>query len=447
MVTSNHACGDEHPATKSRLIQIEFSRISDGDKGAWRDLQEAQALASGALSSLIKLGYPADEIQVLEDELIRHLPYAHARIARSLALVTYYAMKVAALAEAPEDIKAYALSTLCPSANDPDSVGDSLNDFLSKLNALQADALVGEWNVRTIRDEEDNPKSVAVYLANVWPLLDKCFKPSYSQKIIKSHIEKAGGKSRTTQKFHKNRDESLTYCRGLLNPRTDQEGNSILPTKPDMVNRGCIEIPASVCADFIASFKTPDPPIDPDNNPVSNPVNTVSTSKQKTAYRQNTHEIRVEVPLDTSVSKVNSNYEEREREKAPTPTVEPDGIEKNGHPVKNSAYRAYQVSKKPESYTHKEIQPVSSFADSPLTGAYSAYSNADPLLQPGDRVTITAAGRYQGQAGRVLEHEPGDGVYRVGLDSGGEGWWKPEFLRAESAIQGFGDDPDWLEDL
>lgn len=459
MVTSNHACGDEHPATKSRLIQIEFSRITDGDKEAWRDLQEAQALASGALSSLIKLGYASDEIRVLEDELIRHLPYAHSRIARSLALVTYYAMKVAELAGAPEDIKAYALSTLCPSANDPDSVGDSLTDFLSKLNALQADALVGEWNVRTIRDEQDNPKSVAIYLANVWPLLDKCFKPSYSQKIIKSHIEKVGGKSRTAQKFHKNRDESLTYYRSLLNPRTDRDGNALLPTKPEMVNRCCIEIPASVAADFIASFKTPEPPIDPDNNPVIR----VITSNQKTDYRQNTDSTRAEAPLDTPVIKViiKSKEREREREEPHTPEVKSTPPEENGQVSKNSDYRDYQVARKAESQPQQEIQPVISFADGLITGDYSDYSESgcknepgsecagrDPFegcpcpgqladdLHPaiGSSVTVLATGRYQGQAGKVLEYDPDEGVYRIELEEGGEGWWKPEFIQADFGV-------------
>lgn len=56
-----------------------------------------------------------------------------------------------------------------------------------------------------------------------------------------------------------------------------------------------------------------------------------------------------------------------------------------------------------------------------------------PLI-PGDRVTVLATGRYQGQACKVLEYDSGDGLYRVELDEGGEGWWKPEFIQADFGV-------------
>lgn len=259
LVTSNHACGDHSPATLSRLIQLWFPVVTDGNKSAWQELQSAQKQASGSLSNLIKLGYPAKEIRALEDELIEHLPYAHARVARSLALVTYYTLKVAELAGATEDIKQYVLDVLCPCANDSDSNEDSLTDFLDKLHSLQADALLGEWNARKIQDEQGKVKSVAIHLSNVWGIIDKQFKPSYNQRVIKSLIEKAGGKTRSVQKFHKNKDESLSYYRALLNPRTDKDGLSIVPEEPEMVSRRCVEIPALLAAEFISNYETGTP--------------------------------------------------------------------------------------------------------------------------------------------------------------------------------------------
>jgi hypothetical protein len=86
----------------------------------------------------MKLGYPAEEVHALERELLPHLPHAHIRIAKSLALILYYAQAVASLAQAPEDLKGYVIETICAVANDPDESGDSLRDFFEKVFELQS---------------------------------------------------------------------------------------------------------------------------------------------------------------------------------------------------------------------------------------------------------------------------------------------------------------------
>jgi hypothetical protein len=221
-------------------------------------MQQAQRLASGALPELIKLGYPAEEIGQLADELRGHLPYAHARVADSLALITWYAMAVGRLADFPEEeIKTYVINRLCKIANDANSQADSLTDFLDKLNALHSESLVGEWSVRLVKESPIGP-ALAVNMSTVWSTLDKQFNPIYSRKVVESLIDKVGGRIKSVQKFHRSKDESLTYQRARVNSRTDSKDNIIPIPPPEMVSRRCVLIPAHLAQDFINSWRNPD---------------------------------------------------------------------------------------------------------------------------------------------------------------------------------------------
>ena len=88
----------------------------------------------------------------------------------------------------------------------------------------------------------------AVYLHGVWSLMSRYFKNNlpYSQKMIRQQIEKAGGKTYSKQKFHCDRDSSITYQRLKVNVRADVNGEIILPKAPEMVTRSCVEIPTIV---------------------------------------------------------------------------------------------------------------------------------------------------------------------------------------------------------
>jgi hypothetical protein len=150
-VASNHACGDDHAATLSRLIQVPFFKDESGDRAAWDEMQAAMKQASGALPQLIKLGYPAEEIRALASELREHLPHAHGRVADSMALIGWYALAVCRLGGYPEMLmKTYIINTLCKAANDADSAADSLQDFLSKLHALKSQSKIGDWDIRKV---------------------------------------------------------------------------------------------------------------------------------------------------------------------------------------------------------------------------------------------------------------------------------------------------------
>lgn len=242
MVTSNHACGENDAATQSRLVRLWFRKTNDGDRQAFYQLPAVQKAASGCLTQLIKLGYPAAEVHQLEQELLTHLPLAHIRIAKSLALVLCYAMKVAQLAEASEDLKGYILNVVCPGVNDPDEAGDSLRDFFEKLFVLHSQSKIGDWNLRYINGEDEEPKALALHIPSVWAVFDKEFSATYNRKVIESLIAENGGHA-STQKFHRSEDESKAYYRTLLTPRYDANGDLVPPTPPQWTNRRCLEIP------------------------------------------------------------------------------------------------------------------------------------------------------------------------------------------------------------
>jgi hypothetical protein len=252
MVTSNHAIGDQQLATFTRMLQVPVYRQTDGDSNAWDEMVEAMEGASGCLPDLIKLGYPKDEIKQLEGELRSHLPKSHPRIASSMALILWYAMAVAKLADFDaESIKQYAIAQLCPIANAADSNADSITDFLDKLSALKSDALVGDWNCLVV--ETKAGKALAIQMSQVFPLVDKYFNPVYSRKVLEALIAKSGGTLQSVQKFHTNRDESLAYYRAKLTAEDE-------PKEPEYKPKRCVLIPSDLIKGYMDDWKSPTPP-------------------------------------------------------------------------------------------------------------------------------------------------------------------------------------------
>ncbi len=106
--------------------------------------------------------------------------------------------------------------------------------------------------------ENGNYKSLAVYLHGVWSLMSRYFKNNlpYSQKMIRQQIEKVGGKTYSKQKFHCDRDSSITYQRLKVNVRTDVDGEILQPLPPEMVTRSCVEIPIELLQERLSSFES-----------------------------------------------------------------------------------------------------------------------------------------------------------------------------------------------
>lgn len=242
---SNHVIGGDQAATYTRMVRLAYERAASGDNSAFTELQEAQKYASGAFPLLLKIGYPKAEIAALEKELLLHLPKAHARIAQALAIIVCYAQKVVQMSGGTEDILQWAVANLCPAEDDADSAGNSLLDFITRLQALEAIDEVGDWNKKLVTDKNTGQRFVAIYASNAWKMVDARFKPAtYNEKSLKVLIDKAGGKTNgVTLKFAADKAQTITYYNALISPRTDSDGNPILPNKPRTTNRKAWLIP------------------------------------------------------------------------------------------------------------------------------------------------------------------------------------------------------------
>ncbi len=254
-ITSNHAVGDDQPATWSRIARLFCQPSSLGDPTAYDALQEAMAGASGALPALLALGYPADEVRAQAGALRPHLPQAHARVADTWGLILHYAKAVARLSGyPPEALEDYVVNTVCAAANDSESNKSSLADFLERLEALVASGHAGGWNTRAVVDKAGN-ELIAIYMPSLWPEVDRQFKPPYSRAIIQGAIAKAGGGLSGVQRFYRTRDEALAYHRALISP----QGENGPPTEPDTTPRKCVLIPASCAPQLYLAIQPPHP--------------------------------------------------------------------------------------------------------------------------------------------------------------------------------------------
>lgn len=260
MVASNYSIGDDDPIVLSRLIRLVFEKTPLPVN--FSELQSVSNICSCVLPDLIKFGYPQKEVKNLESQLITKLPSSHARLASSLALIGYYAFRLAELSGAVSSSEVWKyLLLLCSDANEDDSRKSSLDDFVDKLLVLRSQTEVGEWNCRLISEDNNqenrNYKSLAVYLHGVWSLMSRYFRNDlpYSQKMIRQQIEKVGGKTYSKQKFHCDRDSSITYQRWKVNIKADINGEIIMPKTPEMVVRSCVELPIDFLRERLSSFE------------------------------------------------------------------------------------------------------------------------------------------------------------------------------------------------
>ena len=238
LVSSNHVYGDNSQATRTRLIRLYFPKVTV-NRSAFSELNRAQDMASGALPYIIGLGYPKHEIDNLESELINYVPLAHVRIAKSLALLTYYTSQVVRLANAEIDIKKWVIDNLCNTENDKENDKDSLTDFMEKVQILLSKANLGEWNVKTVA--RGDKVYTALVLNEVWTAVDKEFSPPYSLALLKALAKDAASIDNSTQKFNTDRDTTLAWRRNQLLD-SNQE-------KPPTKSKKCWLIPIELSGD------------------------------------------------------------------------------------------------------------------------------------------------------------------------------------------------------
>ncbi|MCT7953017.1 hypothetical protein NG798_24775 [Ancylothrix sp. C2] len=278
-VISNHVMSEDQAAGYTRNIRVPFKKMTRDGNSAFQKLRDAQRTASGAFPQLLRLEYKAEAVNAIELELLLHLPKAHARIAKSLAITIYYASKVIEEAGFGWDIKRWVIQNLCPAENDADSAGDSLKDFVELIQTLKARGEVGDWNLQRIVIKEE--EFVAIRQREVWTLVDRHFKPTtYNLKALKPLVQAVGGRTdNQLQWFNVCKEETKTFYNKQVAP-TYVNGEPVEPQPPRRERCKCWLIPGYLFDNPDSPPNSP-PPISPppDSPPPNSPPSKGSPSK------------------------------------------------------------------------------------------------------------------------------------------------------------------------
>ena len=296
-VISNHVMSEDQAAGYTRNIRVPFKKMTRDGNSAFQRLRDAQRTASGAFPQLLRLEYKAEAVNAIELELLLHLPKAHARIAKSLAITIYYASKVIEEAGFGWDIKRWVIENLCPAENDADSAGDSLKDFVELIQTLKARGEVGDWNLQRVVVKEE--EFVAIRQREVWTLVDKHFKPTtYNLKALKPLVQAVGGRTdNQLQWFNVCKEETKTFYNKLVAP-TYVDGEPVEPLPPRRERCKCWLIPGYL-------FDNPDsspPDTPPPNTPLpgSPPSNGSPSSSPSGSSKQQPKPTTSSTPASSS---------------------------------------------------------------------------------------------------------------------------------------------------
>lgn len=382
LATSNHALGDDQPATKSRLVTIPFFPTASANGDAWDDLKAAMEGASGALPQLLSLGYPAEAVRLEAKALRPHLPTAHARVADSLGLILWYAKAVARLTGYPEArLDEYAIATLCQTANEAETNRSSLQDFLEKLGALQANTKIGAWNIRAV-EGKDRSENIAIYMPSVWPELDKEFKPSYSRSIIQAAITKAGGVAGGVQRFYRTKDETIAYQRALLAP----PGEGGVVSQPEPVPRKCVLLPATLAPELYQAILHP-PGSEPENEAVTSLLPVLPPVTSLLPEKGNSQNPNAAPVVASSTPPVTYFSKNRELEREKDQVIE--GIsEKNSDPIAVIHSEQKQVTDYPGGTSNPSAAPVTAVTSHQVTSGNKQVTEAEKGNREGNEALL-----------------------------------------------------------
>ena len=243
IITSNHPIGESSGATLSRVASIPFFKAEGIKLDKKKELEELLDQASGAFSTLLKIGYNRDKVADLTQEFFTLLPAAHRRVADSLGLLTYYALQLAPFAGLNDyQVRHYAVNSLCKTANQAASNKDSLSDFCDCLETLHSRGLIGEWDYRTDikgkkpREDGTYPEYIGFVMPSVWKLVTQNFSISYGQGTIKDLVSENGGKVDAVHSFAISKDIQKAY----ESKRLDKDSNL---NEPERKSRRCFIIP------------------------------------------------------------------------------------------------------------------------------------------------------------------------------------------------------------
>lgn len=248
IVNSNQMMGESNAATRTRLIPIFMPVVTDIDKGAWKDLNGIREKVSGAFPDFLAIGYPKDKVDALENELLQYLPMAHARTAKSLALVTFYAGELVRLAGCCVNIKQWVIDHLCSDLNASQSGLDCISNFVVNLTALESSNQVGEWSKIQV-ETKHHGTCIALHMPELWRVFDRQFEPAYSKGTLERVLESRGAIKGTSQKFWHDRDQTMVYHRARVQGRNKGE-NYEDPTEPVKIGRKCLLVPLAIWDSF-----------------------------------------------------------------------------------------------------------------------------------------------------------------------------------------------------
>jgi len=344
---TNHVAGAEQAATFTRFVRLTYERaVKSGNKQAFQDLRKAQELASGAFPLLLKIGYDPDAIASIERELLPHLPLAHARIAQSLALPLYYAQKIVELTGGSDNLKQWVIDNCCRSENDADNSADSLQDFIEKILALEAESKTGTWNLKR-NIKRDGKVYTAIYASNVWSLVNGRFKPAtYNFKSLKPLVLKAGGKIDRSERFDRSQDQVLAYDRARV-------ANGEHPSNPDTITRKAWLIPDDLFRESVTGVT------ECNRNPVTgcnDEKSTVSALSDVPCNRV-TEKKEIEIEKETGID---FNYTSTTTNQTPP----------------NPSYNGYTVTEVAETTTEQGLETVTEKNENSVTAPENSVTDA-----------------------------------------------------------------------
>jgi hypothetical protein len=298
-ITSNHLIGEKNSATRSRLIPLFFPVLGEDsyEKSAFSELLTIRETVSGCFPDLLKLGYNTQAIKILEEEFRHHLPAAHARTAKSLAISTHYAVEVVRMAglEDEIDIKKWVIQVLCPLCNESQAGLSSVADFAEHLDVLESRALVGEWCKIEVHTDKYG-LCVAMHLPTVWKEFDREFSPTYNRSVLEQVLTERGAIKNQVAKFWADREQTLAYKRQIIVAGID--GYS--PKPPEKVSRKCLLIPQNIW-EILFKGHSEAKPTPPTLSPISNPVSYQPVTSVTSSYQEQVTSSKVTIASHTTM--------------------------------------------------------------------------------------------------------------------------------------------------
>ena len=210
LVTSNHKLGSSSQAFLTRVLNIPVPIPNKNDINQSMEAEISRLLASvddqpsyasSCFSSLLSFGWDALAVDSIQEQLKPYHADVHDRISKGIAVLTFYAQKLAALCGiSKNEILNYA-KELSQHAAESGTTTNSLDDFLAKCEYLQQQDLIGPWVYKVDNNETTEEQSIYLKFDSLWAIFSKEFKGqvSYNAAVVKDLLKASGAVTTTTR--------------------------------------------------------------------------------------------------------------------------------------------------------------------------------------------------------------------------------------------------------